>query len=268
MFNTIIKLKMKIGEKKLKIISVNIQKGGCGKTTTVQVLAEMLSKDYGKKVLCIDSDAQCNLTNASAINIMECQDHNFYTLLDGKSKLEQCIVHSKYYDLIPASIDLSTADVDFGQISRDRYLLNQLNKTDYDFVLIDTPPALGYLNLLSLSISTHVLIPTECSYFSLMGLDQLFDTIMRVKQIANEDLQILGILMIKYNARANLNNAVYEGLKQMAEEMNTKVFETKIRETIKVREAQSQFEPVTDWANDSSAVVDYKEFVKELLEVL
>lgn len=252
----------------MKIISVNIQKGGCGKTTTVQVLAEMLNKDYGKKILCIDSDAQCNLTNASGINIMECQDHNFYTLLDGKSKLNECIVKSKYYDLVPASIDLSTADVDFGQISRDRYLLNQLNKTDYDYVLIDTPPALGYLNLLSLSISTHVLIPTECSYFSLMGLDQLFSTIERVQQIANEDLKILGILMIKYNSRANLNNAVYEGLKEMASEMNTIVFDTKIRETIKIREAQSQFVPIIDWAGDSSAVVDYKNFLTELLKVL
>lgn len=248
----------------MKIISVNIQKGGCGKTTTVQILAELLNKEYGKKVLCLDTDPQCNLTTASGLDLIEYHEKpNLFTLLAGKNKLSDCIVNTKYYDLVPASIDLARADIEFSKMPRNQYLLSQLQKTDYDIVLIDTPPALGYLNLLSLSISTHVLIPSECSYLSMMGLDQLFATINEVQQITNDSLEIMGILMIKYNSRTNLNNAILESLKQMASDMNSKVFESKIHETIKIREAQSQLSPVVDWAPDCTAIEDYKNFIKE-----
>ena len=93
------------------IISVNITKGGCGKTTTVQALAEIFGKIYGKKVLCCDTDPQCNLTTVSGVNIMDCQKHNLYTLLKNQSTPSECIVKTKYYDIIPSSLLLAYADV-------------------------------------------------------------------------------------------------------------------------------------------------------------
>lgn len=249
----------------MKIISVNIQKGGCGKTTTVQAIAEILSAEYGKRVLCIDTDAQCNLSTISGIDLEACQDNTLYDLLRGDKTISQCIVKTKYYDLVPSSIYLSQADIEFSRESRDRYMLSQLQNVTYDFVLIDTPPALGYLNSLSLSISDSVLIPTECSYLAMLGLDQLNSTISRVKKLVNPNLKLLGILMIKYNARTTLNNAIFNGMQDMAADMNTKVFDTKIRETIKIREAQSQTVPLTDWAIDCSAMQDYRNFVHEVM---
>ena len=252
----------------MEIISVNITKGGCGKTTTVQMLGEILSKEYGKKVLCIDTDPQCNLTTVSGINLMECQEHNLYTLLKEESTLEECIVKSKYYDIIAGSLLLAYADTEFNQLGREYLLKERIEKANYDVILIDTPPSLGLLNIMSLTASTKIIIPTECSYLAMIGLDQLSNTIESVRKHSNNELEIAGILLIKYSSRANINNAVLSGLEKMSAKMNTKVFENKIRETVKIKEAQSQQEPILDWDASCSAVTDYLEFAKDLATLL
>ena len=252
----------------MEIISVNITKGGCGKTTTVQMLGEILSKEYGKKVLCIDTDPQCNLTTVSGINLMECQEHNLYTLLKEESTLEECIVKSKYYDIIAGSLLLAYADTEFNQLGREYLLKERIEKANYDVILIDTPPSLGLLNIMSLTASTKIIIPTECSYLAMIGLDQLSNTIESVRKHSNKELEIAGILLIKYSSRANINNAVLSGLEKMSAKMNTKVFENKIRETVKIKEAQSQQEPMLDWNASCSAVTDYLEFAKDLATLL
>lgn len=248
----------------MEIISVNITKGGCGKTTTVQMLGEILGKEYGKKVLCVDTDPQCNLTTVSGINLVNCQEHNLYTLLKEESTLEDCIVQSKYYDVIPGSLLLAYADTEFNKLGREYLLKENLENVSYDMVLIDTPPSLGLLNIMSLTASTKIIIPTECSYLSMIGLNQLSDTIESVRKHSNKELEISGILLIKYNSRTNLSAAVLNGLEQMAEKMRTKVFSNKIRETVKIREAQSQQDPIIDWDISCSAVTDYLKFVKNL----
>lgn len=248
----------------MEIFSVNIQKGGCGKTTTVQAMAEILSVDYGKRVLCVDTDPQCNLTTVSGVNLMECQEHNLYSLLKESSTLEECIVKTKYYDLIPGSLLLSYADTEFNRTGKEYFLKEKIQGAKYDIVIIDTPPALGLLNIMSLTASTQVLIPTECSYLSMVGLNQLYETIRTVCKYSNKNLKLSGILMIKYSSRANLNAAVAEGLIQMADRMGTRVYNSKIRETIKIREAQGQQVPLIDWDNKCSSISDYRDFVKEL----
>ncbi len=247
----------------MEIISVNITKGGCGKTTTVQMLGEILSNEYRKRVLCIDTDPQCNLTTVSGIDLMECQKHNLYTLLKEDSNLEDCIVKSKYYDIIPGSLLLAYADTEFNQLGREYLLKEHIEKANYDLVLIDTPPSLGLLNIMSLTASTKIIIPTECSYLAMVGLDQLSSTIESVRKHSNKELQISGILLIKFSSRVNINNAVLSGLEKMAKKMNTKVFERKIRETVKIKEAQSQKEPIIEWDSSCSAVIDYIEFTKD-----
>lgn len=253
----------------MEVISVNITKGGCGKTTTVQILAEILSCDYKKKVLVIDTDPQCNLTTVSGIDLMKCQEHNLYTLLKDESTIDQCIVKAKYYDVVPGSLLLAYADTEFNQatmIGRERYLRNKIEGLNYDYILIDTPPALGILNIMSLTASTKVIIPTECSYLAMIGLDQLYNTIESVKKHSNNDLEISGILLIKYNNRTNLNAVVLNGLMSMSQKMNTKVFNSKIRETVKIREAQSLKEPLLNWNDTCSAIQDYRAFVGELVD--
>ena len=254
--------------KKLEIISVNITKGGCGKTTTVQMLGEILSKEHGKKVLCIDTDPQCNLTTVSGVDLMSCQEHNLYTLLKGDSSLEECIVKSKYYDIVAGSLLLAYADTEFNQLGREYLLKERIETANYDVVLIDTPPSLGLLNIMSLTASTKIIIPTECSYLAMVGLDQLSNTIESVRKHSNKELEISGILLIKYSSRANINNAVLSGLEKMATKMNTKVFKSKIRETVKIREAQSQQEPIIEWDTSCSAVLDYLEFTKDLAKTI
>lgn len=251
----------------MEIISVNITKGGCGKTTTVQMLGEILRKKYKKKILCIDTDPQSNFTTISGINIMECQEHNLYTLLKEKSSLQECIVKSSYYDLIPGSLLLAYADTEFNHLGREYMLKECIENADYDIILIDTPPSLGLLNIMSLTASTKIIIPTEPSYLAMIGLEQLSNTIESVRKHSNKELEILGILLIKYHSRANINQAVLRGIEKMAEEMNIKVFKNKIRETVKVKEAQSQQEPLIDWDVSCSAVQDYLSFVNELESV-
>ncbi len=192
----------------MEIISAHITKGGCGKTTTVQALAEILGKEYGKRVLCCDTDPQCNLTTVSGINIMDCQQHNLYTLLKGQSTPADCIIKTKYYDVIPSSLLLAYADVEFNVLGREYLLKERLESLNYDVILIDTPPSLGLLNIMSLTASNKVIIPTECSYLAMVGLEQLFNTIQSVCKHSNKDLTILGILLVKYNSRTNLNVAI------------------------------------------------------------
>lgn len=253
---------------KLEIVSVNITKGGCGKTTTVQILGEILNREYGKRVLCIDTDPQCNLTTVSGVNLIDCQKHNLYTLLKEESTLEECIVKSKYYDIIPGSLLLAYADTEFNQLGREYLLKERIENADYDILLIDTPPSLGLLNIMSLTASTKIIIPTECSYLAMIGLNQLSNTIASVRKHSNKELQISGILVIKYNSRTNINHAVLNGLKKMAEQIDTKIFDSKIRETVKIKEAQSQQQPLLDWDSSCSAVLDYLDFTKDFVKSL
>ena len=197
-----------------------------------------------------------------------CQEHNLYTLLKEESTLVECIVKSKYYDIIAGSLLLAYADTEFNQLGREYLLKERIGKANYDVILIDTPPSLGLLNIMSLTASTKIIIPTECSYLAMIGLDQLSNTIESVRKHSNKELEIAGILLIKYSSRANINNAVLNGLEKMAAKMNTKVFESKIRETVKIKEAQSQQEPIIDWDSSCSAVVDYYSFVKDLATLL
>ena len=246
-----------------EIISVNIQKGGCAKTTTVQVLGELLSKEQDKRVLCIDTDAQCSLTAVSGINPLECEA-NIYTLLKGESDLRSSITHTRYYDLIPGSPYLANADTEFNKIGKEQFLKERINGTSHDIIFIDTPPALSLMSIMALTACDKVIIPAEPSYLAMAGLDQLYETIDTVHKYLNSEISILGIMIIKYKARMNLNAVVLEAIEEYAEKRRTKVFDTKIRETVKIKEAQSQLRPIVDWAGNATAVEDYRQILKEI----
>lgn len=250
-----------------EIIAINIQKGGCAKTVTTQALAEIFSKDYGLKVLCIDTDPQCNLTTVSGVSVVDCK-YNLYTLLKDQSSLQESIVETTYYDLIPGSMFLANADNEFNVIGKEQFLKERIENAKYDLILIDTPPALGLLNIMSLTAATKVLIPSEPSYLSLMGLSQLYNTILTVKKYLNNSIELLGLAVIKYKERANINQAILEALQSSVNEMGTRLFDSKIRETVKIREAQSQMVPLVDWDEKCTAVQDYKELAKEIYTII
>lgn len=247
----------------MKVFAVNIQKGGSSKTLTCQVLAELLSKEHGKRVLCIDTDPQCNLTSVSGIDITTTQKHNLKTLLDGKSDVNDCIYKAKYYDIIPSSILLSNSDATYTATGREHYLSEKIKDLDFDYCFIDTPPGLCILNIMSLTAASEVLIPTECSVLALIGLEQLQSTISTIRTYSNRDLQIAGILVTRYNGRANINSSIYESLQEISKSLNARVFDTRIRETVKIKEAQAQFLPILDYAEKCSAVEDYRAFIEE-----
>lgn len=253
----------------MEIFSVNIQKGGCGKTTTCQMIAEILGKDYGKNVLCIDLDPQCNLTAASGVNLMEHQDKNMYSLLKGQYQLGECIVESEYYDIVPGSLYLTAADTDFIKtLDRERLLKKRLAPAEgaYDVIVIDTPPSLNILTDMALTACTKAIIPCVADYFAMMGLNQLYGRIAEIKDSLNPELSLEGILLVKYSGRANLDKAVVDGLKDMAERMNTKVFNSSIRERVKLREAQSQQKSIVDYSDTKDVVADYRDFIKEITD--
>ncbi len=252
-----------------KVISCHIPKGGNFKTTTVQAMAEILQKDYNKKVCCIDTDSQCSLSLVSGVK-NEDPIKNLYALLNNDCEINDCIISTPYYDLIPGSIKLSGADKTFQDIGKENFLKEKISKISkkYDYILIDTPPALNLLNVMSATASDHILVTAEASYLSMSAIDQLYKTTQSVKKYLNNSLDLLGVLVVRYNPRANINAAILSALEKQAANMHMHVFDAKIRETVKIKEAQTQTMPLVDWADKCTAMEDYRSFLKELLSML
>lgn len=241
-------------------ISVAMQKGGVGKTTTSQALASILGAKK-KSVLLLDMDSQCNATIISGI---EEPERTVTDVLAEECTLKEAIEHCSLYDLLSADELLANLER-MGDIEP-TLLKNLLAavQTEYDFIIIDTPPALGNLLMISLMASDYVIIPTEPRPLSLRGMDALQATIEAV-QASNRALKVLGILLIKYNERTVLNRQLREILDDRAEQMNTTVFKTFIREGIAVPEAQTMCTSLIEYAPKSNPCIDYETFVKELL---
>lgn len=247
-----------------KVISVNIQKGGCGKSTTSQAIASSLSKK-GFKCLLVDLDPQGNVSFSSGT---EGAEKTTYELLKGECTFDEAVNHTREYDIVSANILLSGADQEFTKTGREYILKDQLDqvKERYDFVILDTPPSLGVLSVNSLTASDYVIIPTEPSFYAMQGLGQLNDTMESVKKYCNRDLKVLGLLLVKFNERTVLNRQVKEMLESSAEMMNTKIFNTYIREGIAVREAQAMQQSLNEYAPQSNPCIDYETFTDELLK--
>ena len=251
------------------VISCHIPKGGNFKTTTVQACGEILSKDYGKRILCIDTDSQASLSLVSGIDT-EAQKDNLYTLLNHECSIKDCIVSTKYYDLIPGALKLSTADSVLHEIGKENFLKEHIDqiRDDYDYIFIDTPPSLNLMNVMSATAADEMLITCEASYMSMSAIDQLYKTVQSVKKYLNPNLHMLGILIVRYNPRANINKSIVEAISKQAAAMKIHVFDVGIRETVKIREAQAQTIPLTEWANDCTAMCDYQDFIREVLKFI
>jgi ATPases involved in chromosome partitioning len=242
-------------------ISITLQKGGTGKTATAQALASTLGFKH-KKVLLIDLDPQSNATYSSGVDEPK---KTITDVLGAECSPDEALVYCKYYDLLPADTYLTNVEISDVEPTLLKNVLKPLQDR-FEYIILDTPPALGHLSFNALVASDYVVIPTEPRPFALQGLGRLHSTIESVRNSLNPHLKILGILLIKYSNRTVLNRDIKNMIEDYAKQMNTIVFDTSIREGIAVAEAQTVREPLIDYAKNSKPNIDYKAFTTELLQ--
>ena len=248
----------------MKIITVTNQKGGTAKTTTTAALMAGLTK-RGYKVLAVDLDPQCNL---SFILKADSSKPTALGILTGEAKTKDAIQQSSNGDFIASSKRLSNAEKLLDSVGREYQLKKALEsvKADYDYILIDTPPALSVLTLNALTACNSVIIPALADVFSLQGITQLSETIEPIKEYTNKDIYIEGILLTRYSGdRTTLNRNIKGIAKKTAEKLNTKLFSSVIREAVAIREAQTSLQSIFDYAPKASVTADYDNFISELV---
>ncbi len=227
----------------MKIIAIANQKGGVGKTTTSVNLAASLAQ-VGKRVLLVDMDPQGNATMSSGIE-KNTVDFSILDLLLQESDLESCVVTSPTggFDVIPANGDLTAAEVELIDVAgKETRLKSGLipGENRYEFVLIDCPPSLNMLTVNAMVACNSILITMQCEYFALEGLSALLNTIRRINETVNPDLEIEGILRTMYDPRNSLTIEVSE---QLFGHFGNLVYRTVIPRNIRLAEAPSHGEP-------------------------
>lgn len=246
-------------------ISIAMQKGGVGKSTTAQALASTLSYIHHKKVLLIDMDGQANVTYASGIDNPE---RSITDVLGEDCSAADSILSGQYYDILPADTYLTNVERAAVEPTLLKNSISSIQQ-QYDFIIIDTPPALGNLSYNALAASDYVIIPCEPRPYSMQGLGMLYNTIQSVQNGSNSSLKILGILLVKYNNRTVLNRDIRDMIGQYAEQIGTSVFSTFIRESVVVSEAQMCRKPLIEYAGKkSNPNIDYQNFTTEVLTLI
>lgn len=248
------------------IIALTNQKGGVGKTTTSGALAAGLSTFYNKKVLAIDLDPQGSLGFSLGLDIENTK--TIFDVLTGKSTVQDAIQTTEYCDILTSNILLSGAELEFTSPERELLLKKALSPVAdrYDYIIIDTPPALNILTVNAYAAADHLIIPMAPEILSLLGLTQLIETIDSVQDTLNPRLNVLGLILTKYNKRTLLAREVREMAENIAAQIGSCVFNTKIRASVAVAEAPAHGLSVYDHAPHANPSLDYKEFVAEVIE--
>jgi len=257
-----------------EVIAIANQKGGVGKTTTAVNLSAALASN-GKKVLLIDADPQTNATISLGFNRND-YEYNIYHVLIGIKKMSDVILTSKFknLDMVPANIGLVGLEKEFydpSKKNRELLLKKAIKpiKKNYDYIIIDSPPALGPITINSLGAADSVIIPIQCEYFALEGLAQLLNTINLLKKSINPKLEIKGFLPTMYSVQNNLSKQVLEDLSHHFKEnlfLNKKQEFIIVPRNIKVAESPSYGKPVTEYAHKSKGAIAYNDLAKCILK--
>ncbi len=247
------------------IIAITNQKGGVGKTTTSAALLTGLH-ERGKRVLGIDLDPQGNFGFSLGLDIENA--HTIYEALKGQASFDEVIISTEFGDIVPSNILLSGAELEFNRPGREFLLKNALSRVEnrYDYIIIDTPPALNILTVNAYVAANSLVIPMVPEILSLLGVSQIKETIDTVRHFYNSNLNVLGILLTKFNYRINLAREVQEMAEQIAEQLECHVFETTVRSSVVVAEAPAHGESVLQYAPQSKPALDYNNFIDEVLK--
>lgn len=241
------------------ILSIVSQKGGVGKTTTAAMIAAGLALK-NKRALLVDLDAQCNLS--LAVGALGSQ-YNIKDVLTGQIDAPTAVVETGQYKIISGSGELATLEVDSTDSIKNA--LAPLS-SQYDFIILDTPPHLSLITINALTASDAAIITLQADLFSLQSLAQLTETINAVKSTTNPGLSILGLLINRYNGRAGFSQAFAEHINAAAGELNTTVFKTPIRESVIVKEAVASQKSIFEYAPRAKQTEDFNALINDILK--
>lgn len=246
-----------------KVIALTNQKGGVGKTTTCCAICGGLAS-LGKKVLAIDLDPQGNLSFSLGA---EAEDvYTMYDVFKGNCDISDAIQHGEVCDVITSNILLSGVELELTGVGREYILREQLESVleEYDYIILDTPPALSVLTINAYTAADELVIPMLCEILSLQGIAQLKQTIFAVQRYYNKELTVGGILLNKYNPRLTLTKDVEDLAQVIADQLGTKIFKTRISTSVCIAEAPAHGESVITYSPKSKAAQEYMAFVTEL----
>ena len=252
----------------MPVISIAIQKGGSGKTTTALNLGAALANE-GKKVLLIDADPQANLSQS--LGIEDEPVYNLYSelkkeILQELGDLTKAIIHTPQgMDIIPSSIDLAIVELEMAGLMGREYLLTELLNPivdDYDYVFIDCPHAISLLTVNALVASDYVMMPLPGEFLPLKGVYGFMRQFDIIRKKLNTRLELMGMVMTKYDDRKSMNVGVR---RQLEEKFDGKVFETVIRTNIQLAKAQEAGKDIFSFDRSANGAKDYRKLAGELI---